>query len=330
VERDGDELVIRWSPEWAGGPVAIHAGSDPAAVPRGEPLLETAESHAALRDPAPGTRLYFAVVPANGGVARITAERKLPLDGAHNFRDLGGYQTADGRVVRWGRLFRSDALAGLSDEDLVYLKQIGLRLVCDFRSDSEVASDPDRLPPGALTLRLPIQDEALDPSELQRMIVEGDDRFDGAELLRVANESFARDWTGHWKQMLARFRDSAQLPALVHCTAGKDRAGYASALTLLALGVPEETVYQDYLRTNHYTTAHTARMTRIIWLISFFRTPPERSRPLFEARPEYLEAAFKAIRSGYGTVDAYLSEALELSAEDLAQLRNLLLSADGS
>ena len=115
------------------------------------------------------------------------------------------------------------------------------------------------------------------------------------------------------------------MPALFHCTAGKDRTGFAAALVLLALGVPRETVLEDYLLTNRYRERFDRRVLRWVPLASLFRTRAEDMRPLLEARPEYLEAAFQVMEEEYGGVDGYLERGLGVDARLRAQLEANLL-----
>lgn len=271
----------------------------------------------------PHERLLASELPA----AEREAERRLVLDGAHNFRDLGGYETRDGKRVKWGLLYRSDALDDLSGDDLETLQRIGLRRVVDFRSELERESDPDRLPDPAPAVALrPIEGEALDPGEIRAALMSGDADADAMSALLVeANRSFVTDFADLYAATLEDASDPDQLPLLFHCTAGKDRAGYGAALLLLALGVPRETVMADYLLTNRYSAGHTERTLRIIRWASLFRTDPEAVRPLFEARAEYLDAALDTIDREYGDVDTYLRTGLGLDDATLARLRTNLL-----
>jgi protein-tyrosine phosphatase len=254
--------------------------------------------------------------------------RHVVLEGAANFRDLGGYATRDGRTLRWGVLYRSDDLGELTPADVEVVRQLGLQLVCDFRSAGERAEQPDRLPAQNPpdVLHLPIHDDAIDPADLGARIRAGQiDGLDFDQLLIDANRSFALRFAGQYARMLERLSDPDNLPALVHCTAGKDRAGFAAAVILLTLGVPMETVFEDYLLTNAYTAEATERTLFWIRVLSLFRTDPARLRPLFEARPEYLQAAFDAIEANHASFDAYLELELDISAEERQRLQDLLL-----
>jgi protein-tyrosine phosphatase len=252
--------------------------------------------------------------------------RKLPVEGAANLRDLGGYRTRDGRAVRWGVLYRSDALADLTDDDVSYLERLGLRRVVDFRSQGERARDPDRLPAGVAAVLQPIAGEGLDPEALQDQLLSGAaDAEQAAAWLMEGNRAFVTEFDDVYARFLHDLARPDSLPTLFHCTAGKDRAGYAAALVLLALDVPREQVMRDYLLTNESTREKTESLLRLIRVVSLFRTHPDDVRPLFEARESYLGAAFDTIDAEYGSTDAYLREALGADDVLLARLRDALL-----
>ena len=328
VERSGaGEVSIVWN---GAGPapatrVFVHDRDSPLA---GETLAaEVADGRAVVRGLAQGVRPYFALVGPGESRGVVVAERVLPLEGAHNFRDLGGYSSADGRRVRWGRLFRSDDISNLSDADLDYLSGLGLRLVCDFRSEAERGDSPDRLPvPAPATASLPIADPNVDPLALRERIFSGNlGDMDFANLLIEGNKSYASQFAPQYRAMFERIGAAEGLPALLHCTAGKDRTGFGAALVLLALGVPEQTVFDDYLLTNATTAARTERVLWLIRLRSFGRADLGRLRPLFEARREYLSAGLEEVKRSFGDVDRYLSGALGVDAAKRDALRASLL-----
>jgi protein-tyrosine phosphatase len=253
------------------------------------------------------------------------AQRRLPVSGAANLRDLGGYTTRDGRALRWGVLYRSDALADLDDEDVAYLGRLKLHRVVDFRSAAERERDPDRLPDGVTPVWTPIAGSGLDPAELQDRLMAGQVSAEQAAAWLVqGNQAFVGEFREVYAQFLHGLADPANLPTLFHCTAGKDRAGYAAALVLLALDVPRETAMRDYLLTNAYMEAKTTSLLRLIQIMSMFRADPDDLRPLFEARETYLGAAFAAIDAAHGT-DAYLRDELGVDDALRAQLRANLL-----
>jgi protein-tyrosine phosphatase len=262
------------------------------------------------------------------GMPAHVERRHVVLEGAQNFRDLGGYVTEDARQVRWGLLYRSDNLAHLTDADLERMRALRIRLVCDFRSEEEKAEEPDRLPAEdpPMVAALPIFDESFSPSSLREKFASGDlGDLDLRQTLTEANRLFATRFAGQYAAMFERLTQPENLPAVVHCTAGKDRAGFASAVILRTLGVPEETVYDDFLLTNHYTAQKIERTLFTIRVLSLFRVDPEQVRPVLGVERGYLAAAFDEIQKEYGSFDAYRREALGLSDAETAAFRELAL-----
>jgi protein-tyrosine phosphatase len=152
-------------------------------------------------------------------------ERLVPLAGAMNFRDLGGYPTADGRTVRWGCVYRSDGLDQLTDADLQVLAERGLRLVCDLRNDREVTEAPSRLPdhPELRRLRFPIGGDTGETTSILERILAGDIREFGAPAMADLYMRVLEDAAGTFAGVVGLAADPANHPMVFHCTAGKDR-----------------------------------------------------------------------------------------------------------
>jgi len=258
--------------------------------------------------------------------------RHLKLEGAQNFRDLGGYATEDGSTVRWGLFYRSDNLASLTDADLERVSELGLKRVCDFRGAEEKADAPDRLPetnPPAVA-ELEIFDESFSSSDLGEKFMSGEFKdFDGRALLIEANRMFVTRFVDRYASMFDRLMNPSNLPAVVHCTAGKDRAGLASALILRTLGVPIETIFEDFLLTNHYTANRIERLSRIVGVVSLFGMDPEQIRPLLSVERAFLEAAFETIDKEHGSFDAFRRDALGIDDAELAAFREMALERGG-
>ncbi|KIX77744.1 tyrosine-protein phosphatase [Streptomyces sp. JL4002] len=253
------------------------------------------------------------------------------LTGVRNFRDVGGLPTSDGRRVMPGRLFRSGHLAHATETDAEFLASLGLHTVFDFRNGADHALEgPDVELPGVRNVNIPLSDPA-DGREFWRLVREGDLAQlrellgDGKAAARMAHSyrGIVRDRTAeHGRVLRALAEDS--VPALLHCAAGKDRAGLSVAVTLLALGVGREAILADYLESNaphrryrvHRSSASAeARSPEVMELLA----------PLFDARAEYLLAAFDTIDTTWGGVDRYLAEGLGLDAGTLGRLRDRLL-----
>jgi protein-tyrosine phosphatase len=253
--------------------------------------------------------------------------RHIALEGAQNFRDLGGYETSDGKHVRWGLFYRSDNLAGLSESDLEVVRELGIRLVCDFRSPDEKRAEPDRLPePKPTVAELEIFDASFSAQTFREKIESGDlGDLDLRQALIDGYRLFATKFAPPYRALFERLEQPANLPAVIHCTAGKDRAGFGSAMILSVLGVPRQTVFDDFLLTNVYTADKTERTLFMIRLISLFRIDPERLRPVLGVERAYLEAAFDAIDENYGDFERYRREALGIDDSELAAFRAFAL-----
>jgi protein-tyrosine phosphatase len=245
-----------------------------------------------------------------------TMERRIELDGLTNFRDLGGYETQAGDTVRWRTIFRSDTLSGLSDADMTTVCGLGLKTAVDLRYADERMREPSRFLDHEQVEVLPL---GLDERPSASFLDSFEPSPDAAESARTYLTENYRNYpflyANAYREMFRRLADGERL--VVHCTAGKDRAGTAAAMVLMALGVPRETVFEDYLLTNQY------------WDRGGREKPgmdAETVASIFAARPEYLEAAFGAIETRYGTVDTYLEEHIGLDDAALGALRSACLN----
>lgn len=249
----------------------------------------------------------------------------LSFEAIVNFRDLGGYPAADGATVRHGVVYRSGHLSSASAADLEALSALGLRLVVDFRGKSDIATEgPDRLPDGVEHLNLPMFDrsgpddirsviERRDPDEHARFF--GDGRSEA--MCRQGAISVAIDQRSGYSAMLTRFA-AGDVPAVLHCSAGKDRAGWGAAVVLFTLGVDTEVVRDDYLRSNEHRRAHNEAAAAALTASGI---DPDLVRPLFEVRPAYFDGAVAAVVDRWGSVDGYLTDGLGVTADQRDALR---------
>ncbi|MFD5854413.1 tyrosine-protein phosphatase [Streptomyces chartreusis] len=253
------------------------------------------------------------------------------LAGVRNFRDVGGLPTVDGRRVRHGVLFRSGHLAHATTEDADFLGALGLHTIFDFRNAADQKLEgPDVELPGVRNVNLPLSDPA-DGAEFWKMVRDGDlDQLRGilsdgrgANRMIVSYRSIIKERTGEHSQVLHSLAEDS-VPALMHCAAGKDRAGLSIAVTLLALGVEREAIVADYLESNAKHRRYKVRRSGSD-ASAYSPEVMELLSPLFDARAEYLTAAFETIEATWGGVDAYLEQGLRLSPESRDRLRERLL-----
>ncbi|MFI6283987.1 tyrosine-protein phosphatase [Streptomyces sp. NPDC051018] len=253
------------------------------------------------------------------------------LTGVRNFRDVGGLPTVDGRTVRHGRLFRSGHLADATASDASFLSGLGLHTIFDFRNAADMRLEgPDVALPGVRNLNLPLSDPA-DGAEFWTMVREGDlDQLrtilaDGkaADRMSESYRVMITQRTGEHSRILHALAEDS-VPALMHCAAGKDRAGLSIAVSLLAVGVEREAIEADYLKSND---PHRRYLVRRKDNSPAGMSPEvmELLRPLFDARREYLHSAFDAIEATWGTTERYLGDGLRVAPETRERLRARLL-----
>ena len=246
------------------------------------------------------------------------------LGGAANFRDLGGYETVDGKRTKRGQFYRSGDLADLSGTDLAVLASLGLKTVIDFRPEPDQNARPDRLPQdnASALCWVPVSFNPMDPARLKSVILRGKIQ-DGVfgDLLKEANRAYVTDFRAEFRRFMSIASNPNNLPILFHCTEGKDRTGFAAAILLLCVGVPIETVLADYLLTNQRTMTARRWTALRVFIGTFFRVTPGQMRPLLEARSEYLEAAFDTMKDQYGSIERYLGEGLGVNDQTRESLR---------
>ncbi|MYX39287.1 MULTISPECIES: tyrosine-protein phosphatase [unclassified Streptomyces] len=261
-----------------------------------------------------------------------TAPSEPELSGVRNFRDVGGLPTTDGRRLRYGRLFRSGHLAHATAEDAGFLSSLGLHTVFDFRNASDMRLEgPDVELPGVRNVNMPLSDPA-QGAEFWTTVRDGDIAAlreilgEGRAAARMV-EAYRRivlDRIAEHARMLELLAEDESVPALLHCAAGKDRAGTSIAVILLALGVERDAIVEDYLKSNE---AHRRYRIRRGDDAEPASTPEvmELLGPLFDARKEYLETAFGTIEEHWGSADRYLEEGLGLTPARRERLRALFL-----
>ncbi|MFF7244015.1 tyrosine-protein phosphatase [Embleya sp. NPDC008237] len=257
------------------------------------------------------------------------ADAGLALEGIRNFRDIGGLPTADGRRVRAGRYFRSGHLAKPTEADRAVLADLGIRLVVDLRSPADIELDgADVLPDGARWLNLPMSDPArhsdfwkdlrsADLSVLRERL--GNGRAEKSIAADYRDQVVSR--VDRHAQMLRAMLDADGLPVVVHCSAGKDRAGIAAALVQRIVGVSADDAVANYLISNDPGNRYEPNSDKLAMrpgLLELFQ-------PFLEVREEYLRGALEVMDTHWGGFDAYLEQGLGLDAERLDRLRAMLL-----
>ncbi|MEV7562426.1 tyrosine-protein phosphatase [Streptomyces sp. NPDC089795] len=293
--RGTDRVEIK-----ANGKVVAKGGSQGSAVVKGLPAAD---------------RQWFDFKPGRGQGLRL-ADRLIKLDGTANFRDAGGYRTSTGQWVKMGEIYRSDALNKLTENDLAKLQRLRVRTVFDLRMEDERTKDADKVPAGTTYVVADVfagsgsfQTMPRTPDEAVKAMVD-------AERAMVSGAGGKKAYTQVFEGIE---RDRAR-SVLFHCTAGKDRTGWAGAALLTALGVPRATVEADYLASNDYRkAANDAILSHL---------PAQQAavyKPLLDVRPEYLNAGYDEVRAKYGSFGRYLEDGLGIDARELKELKRDLL-----
>lgn len=322
AERSGQTVKLAWTGLY--GPVSIYRKKGPDTPRSAAERLAVLEGGSGNFGIAPFPRPYFLLRDEKGNEIR-TAERLLPLEGGSNFRDLGGYRTLDGRQVAWGKLFRSGVMSSLTPDDFVELGRLGIRTICDFRSTDERSREPVAWPDGVQPAVLAM-DYGLETGALAAMFTGGEVT---ADKVRAAMKQFYREmpfaFGDHYALMMRKLVDG-KAPLAFNCSAGKDRTGLAAALILTALGVPRETIFEDYLLSNrHFRPKNPAAdatadpMAKLMASLS-----PDALQALMGVERQFLEASFASIDQR-GGMDLYLRETLGLQPDDLERLGRIYL-----
>ena len=325
IEWAGDDAEVRWLP--ADGELEIQPSLSP--IELAGDFSACVASGGVARFSGIGQRVdgvfrrcFFLCRDQQNG-RWVAASPHVDLQGAPNFRDYGGYLTAQGRQVAWGKLFRSGQLASLTDIDAVSIRQLDIGLVFDFRQDSEQLREPSRFAHGAEPEIIALPITPGNTSGFFEGLADGSlSAEDMAVAMRDINRQLALSEAETYCKM---FEQMIQHPgaSLVHCAAGKDRTGFAAAMVLSALGVPYETVMDDYLLTSRYFSVD-IEIERIRQKYQW-QGDSAAIRPMLEADRSYLRTAFDAIHSEFSSVDVYLRDMLGLGGPEREELRRLLL-----
>ena len=261
--------------------------------------------------------------------------RHVDLEGQPNFRDLGGYQTTDGRTVKWGQVYRSGELPRLSDADVAHLETLEIETVVSFLTEKELeARGPDRLPEGVNEVSLAM--EAGNLGELTEVVTEARRTGDFSEVSPEINPDIHRrlmvEGQDYYATLLREIADPANRPLVFHCSHGVHRTGTATAILLSILGVPWETVRADYLLSNTYRQDeidHRLTQLRDLYAKNAGVVPEEVDTTNMDAfyilQASYIDAALQQSIEDYGSMDAYIREGLGLSDAEVEELRRQLL-----
>ncbi|MGR9089253.1 MAG: tyrosine-protein phosphatase [Gammaproteobacteria bacterium] len=320
-------FTLAWPAAFSGEPVTVFAASSPETLGEAEPAIAGSVGHCTLDGFPPGSRQYFRLCRADG-VELVVAERNVPLEGAVNFRDLGGYATVDGRRVRWGRLFRSGHLSKITPAGRTTFERLGIETVCDFRLATERARENMVLPPGVTLEGIEIPPGVRDPEYFHRVFRDASGPDDVADAVHEVVLSMVNESADRYRRLFEVLLEPGERNILINCSAGKERTGIAAALLLSALGVPRETIYYDFMLSAVYFPA-IAEIPRVLDKYAVGAVGEAAQRlvmPLLETRASYLQIAFDSIDRECGSADAFLRRHYDLGEAEFSELRRRYLS----
>ncbi len=262
----------------------------------------------------------------------IEPGQSLGIVSIPNLRDMGGYKTTNGNTIVKGLVYRSNQLYDISPDDMLLLANLNLKNDFDLRTISERDAKPDELPDGVNNVWLDVlaDDPTSGPANLIKLLQDPqqanidlgngqvEEKFMDAYRQFITLESADTAF----RELFRSLGDETELPALFHCTTGKDRTGWAAAALLTLIGVPEKVVMEDYLRSNEYILPMYEA-----YIQQFVDEGGDRSIPeaIFGVKEEYLNAAFDKMNTKYGSIEKYFSDGLGISVVQQAALRNLYL-----
>jgi protein-tyrosine phosphatase len=261
-----------------------------------------------------------------------TPGQSLGVESVPNLRDLGGYKTSDGATVASGLVYRANQLSGISPDDMEKIAALELKNVYDLRTAEEREKRPDELPPGVNHVVVDVLADSpqAGPAQLEKLMQDpktANAELGGGKVEALFQESY-REFVSlpsaqrEFGNLFLALGDKNRLPAVFHCTTGKDRTGWAAAALLTLLGVPKDVVVEDYLKSNDYIIPAYRKV-----IDEFVAAGGEEEIPLaiLGVKKEYLDAAFDEMEKKYGTIEKYFSEGLGIDAAKQEALRDLYL-----
>ncbi|WP_435168996.1 tyrosine-protein phosphatase [Paenibacillus glycanilyticus] len=324
VERTSDgKLKIHWNSNADLGAAKILWSTSPDNIAKnGKQLKRINASYNGYvtADPKPGSRLYFYIKTSSGATVTV-AERKVNLQGAYNFRDLGGYKTTDGKTVKWGKLFRGEELGHLTDADIKTIQEMGIKTNVDYRTDAEVKALADPVIPGITNIRTDAGN-AGSAADLNSMIASGlmKDEASAVAMMAGFNKQMV-DSPKFYVQLMELLNDPNHIGLVQHCTAGKDRTGLGSAIILLTLGVDEKTVMDDYLLSNVYREEANKKAIEAVKAQVKDENVVAAITALMGVQKEFLQAAIDEMKAKYGSIDNFLEKGLGITKQERAKLK---------
>lgn len=249
----------------------------------------------------------------------------INLKNTFNLRTIGGFKTSDNRIIKKGILYRSDNLARLNTLDLHYLNMLNIKRIVDFRSFNEIEKEPDIIPNNIDYINMPIISDKKISKEIH-LILNNILKKNMKEYLIEANRDFILEHTYIFSKFIKDFIISGGKCTLYHCTAGKDRTGFATAIILSILGVPRDVIIKEYLFSN-YCIERTInqQLAKVCSIMNIDHKDCYKIMPLMIVDIDYINEAFQTIDDKYGNINNYIENGLKLSNDDIKKLKEIML-----
>lgn len=304
------------------GEVKVYASTSPDLIPEDTPIAiaNIADEKLTIINDNPTVRKYYLMV-FNNKYRIKTASRNINIPGIQNLRDLGGYESSEtGKNIKWGMLYRSAQIDSISPAARQELKNLNIKTIIDLRSEQECQNYP-QLRDEFNIVHIPIQTGNMESllEGIRNESIKSDTIY---KLVEQMNRDLVDNYHKEFRQVFDILLNADNYPVIIHCTSGKGRTGIASALVLAALDVNEDVIMQDYRLSNDYFNIPKASKYA-------YKLPLESQEAIttiYSAKEDFLNAAKDQIESKYGNVGAYLKKGIGLSAEEIEQLRSILLT----
>ncbi|MEH7552491.1 tyrosine-protein phosphatase [Bacillus altitudinis] len=255
-------------------------------------------------------------------------EHNIQFSKLANFREVGGLQTTDQMVIKQGMIYRSADLSRLTKQDILTFSTLGIQTVCDLRTSSERKSHPPKIMEHDKIVHIPMQPDSMMPSKwtMFRMLIAEGKSLSFTPIMKDVYQSMLYERKKEIQQLFTLLSDEKNYPLMLHCTSGKDRTGFLSALIQLAAGVPVHTVLSEYMRSNEGVKMLVKRQERFVRMMSLYRVSKEQIQPLLGVQQDYLEDVLNEMMDTYGNAERYLVEACDVPKAQLLKVKNILLT----
>ncbi|MDL2212604.1 tyrosine-protein phosphatase [Bacteroides sp. OttesenSCG-928-D19] len=322
-ENNVGNHIIKWETTPAiAGKVKIYTSKSPTNIPEKSSVAsaDIADQRVTIIPNDPTERFYYKLV-FNNRYRRMVGSRNVNIPGIQNFRDIGGLIAPRKKETKWGLLYRSGEIENLNYSAYKELKNLGIKTIVDLRSKAEIAESGQLVDASFNIVHVPIV--TINTSEIIGKLRDGRIKNDSIyRLMLRMNRDLVTHYRKEYRKIFDVLLEEDNYPVVIHCTTGKGRTAVASALILSALGVNEEIIMADYRSSNKFFDIPSVSS----YAYKLPSSSQEAITTLFSAREGFLNAARQQIEKNYGDTHTYLQRALELTDDEIKQLKSILLN----